>query len=168
MAKAAAVNMVDDIKPPTYLIVGKVILYAMYIWIIFGIIMLGIRVFLLAFSANPETPFVNFVYDTSASFLQPFRGIFPPKPVGETGYLDIASLFAMIMYGLIGWGFSALIHYIQSKMDTYTEAARIRLARQREAQAQATRLAGRQTAQPVRTATTTNAKPVASSSRTVR
>lgn len=152
MAKAAAVNMVDNIKPPTYLIIGNVILYAMYIWIIFGIIMLGIRVFLLAFSANPETPFVNFVYDTSASFLQPFRGIFPPKPVGETGYLDIASLFAMIMYGLIGWGFSALIHYIQNKMDTYTEAARIRLARQREAQAKAAQQAAKQ---PVRTVNTT-------------
>lgn len=152
MAKAAAANMVDNIKPPTYLIIGKVILYAMYIWIIFGIIMLGMRVFLLAFSANAATPFVNFVYETSASFLQPFRGIFPPRPVGETGYLDVASLFAMIMYGLIGWGFSALIHYIQSKMDTYTEAARIRLARQREAQAKAAQLAAKQ---PVRTANTT-------------
>lgn len=152
MAKAAAANMVDNIKPPTYLIIGKVILYAMYIWVIFGIIMLGMRVFLLAFSANAATPFVNFIYDTSASFLQPFRGIFPPRPVGETGYLDVASLFAMIMYGLIGWGFSALIHYIQSKMDTYTEAARIRLARQREAKAQAAQLAAKQ---PVRTANTT-------------
>ncbi len=161
MSKAAAANMVDDIKPPTYLIIGKVILYAMYIWIIFGIIMLGMRVFLLAFSANPSTPFVNFVYETSASFLQPFRGIFPPKPVSETGYLDVASLFAMIMYGLIGWGFSALIHYIQNKMDTYTEAARIRLARQREARAQAAQLAAKP---PVRTATTT--RP-ATTSRTI-
>lgn len=167
MSKAAATNMVDNIKPPTYLVIGKVILYAMHIWVIFGIIMLGIRVFLLAFSANAATPFVNFVYETSATFLQPFRGIFPPRPVGETGYLDVASLFAMIMYGLIGWGFSALIHYIQSKMDTYTEAARIRLARQREAGAQNAAVVNRQTAAPIRTARTTTTGS-ASSSRSTR
>jgi uncharacterized protein YggT (Ycf19 family) len=132
--------MEDNIKSqvPPYLIVGKVITYAMYIWVIFGIIILGIRVFLLAFSANAGTPFVNFIYNTSASFLEPFRGIFPPKSVGTTGYLDVAALFAMIMYGLIGWGFAALIHYIQSKIDFYTRAAEERADRRRQmAQAQA-------------------------------
>lgn len=108
---------------PTYLSVGKVITYAMYAWVIFGIIVLSLRVFLLAFSANATTPFVNFIYNTSASFLQPFRGIFPPRTVGETGYLDVAALFAIIIYALIGWGFAALIHYIQSKIDAHKEEA---------------------------------------------
>ena len=112
----------NKIKVPTYLSVGKVILVAMYAWIIFGIIMLGMRVFLLATSANAATPFVNFIYETSATFLQPFRGIFPPKSIGETGYLDVAALFAVIMYALIGWGFSALTHWLQNKIDEYTLA----------------------------------------------
>jgi uncharacterized protein YggT (Ycf19 family) len=116
--------MESNIKPPTYLIVGKVITYAMYAWVLFGIIILGIRVFLLAFSANEATPFVNFIYNTSATFLQPFRGIFPPKAIGATGYLDVAALFAMIMYGLIGWGFSALIHYLQNKINVFSDAAK--------------------------------------------
>lgn len=104
-------------KPvPTYLSVAKVITYAMYVWAVFGIIILGLRVFLLAFSANSSTPFVEFVYNTSASYLQPFRGIFPPKSVGVTGYLDIAAVFAMIIYGLLCWMFSALIHYVQGKI----------------------------------------------------
>ncbi len=106
---------------PLYLSIGKVITYAMYIWVLFGIIVLGLRVFLLAFSANQGVPFVDFIYETSASFLQPFRGIFPPKTVGETGYLDVAAIFAMIIYGLIGWGFSALVCYIQEKIDSYQE-----------------------------------------------
>lgn len=113
----------SKVKIPSYLTVGKVITYAMYAWVMFGIIMLGIRVFLLAFSANPTTPFVEFVYNTSASFLQPFRGIFPPKPLSETGYLDVAALFAMIIYGLIGWGFTALINYIQTKINAFTVEA---------------------------------------------
>lgn len=104
---------------PTYLNIGKVLTYAMYAFVIFAEIVLAFRVFLLAFSANPSSPFVKFIYDTSADFLQPFRGIFPPKAVGETGYLDVSALFAIIVYGLIAWGFSALIGYINHKISEY-------------------------------------------------
>lgn len=106
---------------PAYLNVGKVLTYAMYAYVMFGIIVLGFRVFLLAFSANPDSGFVEFIYQTSARFLQPFRGIFPPAEVGETGYLDVAAMFAMIVYGLIAWGFSGLIGYVQSKIDQYNQ-----------------------------------------------
>ncbi|MBP7807507.1 YggT family protein [Candidatus Saccharibacteria bacterium] len=108
---------------PTYLNVGKVLTYAMYAYVIFAEIVLGFRVFLLAFSANDSSPFVKFIYTTSTDFLQPFRGIFPPKAVGETGYLDVSALFAIIVYGLIAWGFSALIGYINSKISEYDEQA---------------------------------------------
>lgn len=113
----------DSGKLPAYFTIGKIIAYAMYIWVIFGIIMLSIRVFLLAFSANPTTPFVNFIYTTSQNFLNPFREIFPPKPVGSTGYLDVAALFAIIIYALIGWGFKALIDFVQAKSSSYLERA---------------------------------------------
>jgi len=119
-------------QTPAYLTVGKIITWAMYIWVIFGIIVLGIRVFLLAFSASSGAPFVNFIYNTSTRFLQPFRGIFPPRPIGETGYLDVAALFAMIMYGLLGWGFAALIHYIQNKIDAYAALNAAAARRRRE------------------------------------
>lgn len=108
---------------PSYLTVGKVIGYAMYIWVIYGLIVLGISVFLQAFAANPETPFVKFIYNASATFMEPFRGIFPSKPVGQTGYIDVAAIFAMIIYSFIGWGFSALIDYIQSKINAVKRAA---------------------------------------------
>jgi uncharacterized protein YggT (Ycf19 family) len=130
--------MDKEIKVPVYLSAGKIISYALYAWVIFGIIVLLLRTFLLAFSANADTPFVNFVYNTSTTFLQPFRGIFPPKTVGYTGYLDVAALFAAIMYGLIGWGFSALIHYFQAKIDTFTVNAKVAAARKRQEQTAAT------------------------------
>lgn len=106
---------------PAYLNIGKVLTYAMYALIIFAEIVLAFRVFLLAFSANPSSSFVTFIYNTSYDFLQPFRGIFPPKPVGETGYLDVSALFAIIVYGLIAWGFSALIGYINTKIAQYNK-----------------------------------------------
>lgn len=102
---------------PTYLRIGKIIAYIMYAWVFIGIVLLGLRVFLLAFSANASTPFVAFVYRTSADYLEPFRGIFPPKQVGTTGYFDVAALFAIIIYLFVAWGFSALINYIQYRID---------------------------------------------------
>lgn len=104
---------------PTILSIGKVLTYAMYALVIFAEIVLMFRVFLLAFSANPSSGFVDFIYRTSADFLEPFRGIFPPAAVGETGYLDVSALFAIIVYGLVAWGFSALIGYINSKVAQY-------------------------------------------------
>ena len=88
----------QSITIPAYLRVSKIIAYLVYAWVIIGVVSLTLRVFLLAFSANAATPFVEFVYRTSADYLQPFRGIFPAKDIGETGYLDVAALFAVIMY----------------------------------------------------------------------
>jgi len=111
--------MQQEIKVPGYLKFSKILGYVMYAWVFFGIIVLGLRVFLLAFSANATTPFVEFIYRTSADYLEPFRGIFPSKSISETGYLDVAAIFAMIIYLLVGWGFSAFINYIQSKIDHF-------------------------------------------------
>lgn len=110
-------NNNQQIKVPAYLKISKVIAYILYIWVLIGVISLTLRVFLLVFSANPDTPFVQFIYKTSADYLNPFRGIFPPKPVGETGYFDVAAVFAIIIYLFIMWGFSALISYLQNKID---------------------------------------------------
>jgi len=102
---------------PMYLNVSKIMAYIMYAWVMIGVITLGLRVFLLALSANSEAPFVRFIYNTSADYLVPFRGIFPAKEFGQTGYLDVAALFAVIIYLFIGWGFSALIAYLRAKVD---------------------------------------------------
>ena len=122
-------SLTKPITVPSYLKLSKLIVYLVYIWTVFGIIVLGIGVFLLAFSANSDTGFVQFIYNTASDYLQPFRNIFPPKPVGETGYLSVAALFAMIMYLLLAWGVSALISYIQSKIDAINASEKARQAK---------------------------------------
>lgn len=112
------------VSVPAYLRISKVIAWIMYIWVFIGIILLGLRLFLLAFSASTAAPFVQFVYRTSSDYLAPFRGIFPPRQITETGYFDVAALFAIVMYLLVAWGFAALIGYIQYRIDK--EAARQR------------------------------------------
>lgn len=119
-------------KPPVvpgYLKISKVIVWLLYAWTILGITVLSIRVFLLAASANAGSGFVDFIYRTSGDYLEPFRGMFPGRPFGETGYLDVSALFAIVMYLLFAWGFSSLIGYIQSKIDQNLLAERDRQKR---------------------------------------
>lgn len=116
-----AKSYIPKIEIPAYLKISKIIVYFMYAWVMIGIFVMTLRVFLLAFSANLSAPFANFIYNTSNDYLQPFRGIFPPKPIGDTGYLDVAALFAIIVYLFVAWLFSALISYIQSKVDNTVE-----------------------------------------------
>lgn len=101
---------------PRHLSVGNIVVKLFYAWTIFGTVVLGLRVFLLAFSASTEARFVTFIYETSAVYLAPFRGIFPGRDLGATGYLDVSSLFAIIVYIFIAWMVASLISYIQVKM----------------------------------------------------
>ena len=106
-----------QVKAPGFLKFSKVIGWLMYAWVLFGIITLTFGVFLLAFSANTDSGFYQFIARTSTQYLEPFRGLFPPHAVGETGYINVSALFAIVVYAFVAWGFSALLHYIQSKID---------------------------------------------------
>ncbi len=121
-------NNSNKIEIPGYLRISKVIAYVLYAWVIIGVVSLVLRVFLLAFSANPSTPFVEFVYRTSADYLNPFRGIFETRPIGETGYFDVAATFAIIIYLFVMWGFSSLIKYVQFKIDQSEQEQRREIA----------------------------------------
>lgn len=110
-----------SVKTPGFLKLSKIAAWLMYAWVLFGIIMLAFRVFLLAFSASTASGFFQFVINTSNQYLNPFRGLFPPHPVGSTGYLDVSALFAIIVYIFVAWGFSALMNYIQGKIDLSKE-----------------------------------------------
>ena len=113
----------DEQEVPTSWRVSNVLVRILYFWTIFGVITLSLRVLLLAFSANPATGFVTFIYDTSSRYLEPFRGIFPTRGVGEAGYLDVSALFAIIMYMLFLWAVLALIDYVERNMQNAAQDA---------------------------------------------
>ncbi len=125
-----------DIKPPIQLRISRIASYVLYVWVLIGIIALASRLFLLLFSANPATPFVHFIYRLSNDYLDPFRGIFPPHQVGETGYFDVAALFAIFIYLILAWLAGSLIRYVQAKVDANDHEQRVLLAYQ---QAEATK-----------------------------
>jgi uncharacterized protein YggT (Ycf19 family) len=62
-------------------------------------VLLGIRIFLLLFVADPDNDIVNFVYSVTEPFVAPFRGMFQfDEVVAGARTLDVAALAA-----LIGW-----------------------------------------------------------------
>ena len=97
------------------------ITYVVYAFTLIAVVSLTLAFFLLLFGANADTPFVKFVYQVAYDFGQPFRGIFPTRPVGETGYFSTTALFAIVMYLFFAAGINALIGYINLKMAKHQE-----------------------------------------------
>jgi uncharacterized protein YggT (Ycf19 family) len=64
-------------------------------------ILLGLRIILRLFAANPNNNFVNWVYETSGVIIGPFRGVFP-NPNLEGFVIDFTAIFALLVYGLFG------------------------------------------------------------------
>jgi len=106
-----------DIEIPGYLKISKIVIWFLYFYILLGIISLVFRTFLVLFGADRSAGFYQFIDRISYDYLQPFRGIFPPKPVSETGYLDVSALFAILVYLFVLWGLHSLIYYVQNKID---------------------------------------------------
>lgn len=80
------------------------------VWTVIGLIeaLIGLRVLLRLIAANPDNPFVRFIYDFSGVFVSPFLGIVR-DPSSGGAVLEINSLIAMLVYLLIGWAAVRLI-----------------------------------------------------------
>jgi hypothetical protein len=52
--------------------------------------------------ANPESPIVSLIYGFTTLFLFPFEGLIASPAVGNM-VLELSSIFAMLVYGLIAW-----------------------------------------------------------------
>lgn len=72
-----------------------------------------LRIILRLFAANPTAAFVNWVYQTSGTLLQPFRGIFPSTVIDKSYVLDFTALFALIVYGLLGSILIYIVEYLE-------------------------------------------------------
>lgn len=90
---------------------------------------LGLRILFRLFDANPNSGFVQWIYDTSDVLMAPFRGIFPPAPIERGVVLDVSAIFAAIMYAIIGFLLLALVAMIPGDDRTDDEVLEDRPAR---------------------------------------
>jgi hypothetical protein len=74
------------------------------IWLLFGTLeaLIALRILLKLISANPGSPVVALIYGFTSLFLIPFEGM-TATPAAGGMVLELSSLFAMVIYGLIAW-----------------------------------------------------------------
>jgi uncharacterized protein YggT (Ycf19 family) len=91
---------------------ARVLTYIGYGYALVASAFLGFGFFLLLFGASTDAAFTEFIYKVAAEFLQPFRGIFPSHPVGETGYFNASAIFAIMVYLFLAMLLHALLTYV--------------------------------------------------------
>ena len=80
------------------------------IWLGLGLLqtMLGLRLLLKLIGANAASPFAALLYKVTDPFLIPFVGLVgTPTAGGAT--LEITTVVAMIVYGLLAWALERLV-----------------------------------------------------------
>lgn len=89
------------------------------VWFLVGLIdvILAIRFVMKLLAANTSSGFVSFMYNLSEPLVAPFRGIFGAPAAGGS-VLEPASLVAIVIYSLIGWGIVALIRLLTAPKGT--------------------------------------------------
>ena len=69
------------------------------------------------FGASSQSPFVSFIYQVSSPMVAPFKGIFGNSG-SSTNSFETASLVAIVVYAVIGWGLVVLIRIITAPKGT--------------------------------------------------
>lgn len=70
---------------------------------------LGLRFLLRLFNANLSSDFVRWVYENTAPLLQPFVNVFPNTRLEGGFTVEFSTLFAMVIFALIGFLITALV-----------------------------------------------------------
>lgn len=74
------------------------------IWILASVldVLLGFRLLLKLFAANPESPFARLVYSASDYLVYPFQNLVTNPRIGD-GVFEITTLIAMLVYLFLTW-----------------------------------------------------------------
>jgi len=83
------------------------------VWLLFGILeaLIALRIGLMLIGANPSSPIVALIYGFTNLFLFPFTGLVGSPAAGNM-VLELSSMFAMLIYGLIAWAVERTIWLI--------------------------------------------------------
>jgi uncharacterized protein YggT (Ycf19 family) len=81
----------------------------------FGLANVGLMIRLLfrLFGANPSAPFVDFLYESTAPLLAPFRGIFTPYVIEPGLVLEFSTIIAIAIYSLVAWLLIEFIDFLE-------------------------------------------------------
>jgi hypothetical protein len=80
------------------------------IWLMLGVLeaLFALRLGLKLIGANPGSPIVALIYGFTNIFLFPFTDLVGSPTFGDM-VLELSTMFAMLIYGLIGWAFERVV-----------------------------------------------------------
>lgn len=83
------------------------------VWLLFGLLiaMIALRIGLKVIGANPESLITSLIYGFTDLFLFPFAGMINSPTTGNI-VLELSSLFAILIYGLLAWGIERVVWLI--------------------------------------------------------
>lgn len=87
---------------------------------VFGLVILALflRLIFRLLGANPTAGIVEFLYNSTAPLLAPFRGIFPEYVIETGNVFEISTLIAIVFYAIIAWALVELILFIDYRGTT--------------------------------------------------
>ena len=103
------VHVQEHVASPASVSAAKANRTDSYIWYVVGVIeiLLLLRLAFLLLGAN-NSGFTSLLYSVTFPLVAMFKGVFP-SPGNTGGYLETASVLAMLVFALIGWGIVSLI-----------------------------------------------------------
>src|SRR4030042_3331287 len=77
--------------------------------------LLGLRVILKFFGANPNSQFANWLYETTYPLLYPFKNIFPNPEIKGAFIIEFTTLFALLLFAFIYYWIGSYICRLKNK-----------------------------------------------------
>jgi uncharacterized protein YggT (Ycf19 family) len=115
----------DDPPPSVWALrVAKGIVVFVYAVVVVCLVMLILGFFLRLFGASTDAEFTRWVYRNVDRIMEPFRGMFPSKQVGDQSVLDVSLLFAMIVYSMVALALHGLIGWLSTRLTRLTRPPR--------------------------------------------
>jgi uncharacterized protein YggT (Ycf19 family) len=99
--------------------IAKVLLWAVYAWVVVSLVLLFLAFLLLLFCANPTAGIAEWVYRSVERAMAPFRGLFEPITFGDQSVLDTSLLFAMVVYGFVALFLRAAIDWVTDRISQH-------------------------------------------------
>jgi hypothetical protein len=95
---------------------AKVVVVLVYAFVLVNLVILTLGFFLRLFGASTDAEFTRWVYRSVDRIMEPFRGMFPSKVVGDRSIIDVSLLFAMIVYAIVGLTLHALVTWLTDRI----------------------------------------------------
>lgn len=81
---------------------------------------LSLRFLLKFFGANVSAPFTQWIYNNTEPLLTPFLNIFPAPRIDGTFTIEFTSLFAIIIYMILGHMLIEALEFVSSTTSRHT------------------------------------------------